>query len=120
MKCSNHNDSFSVKASSSNNGALTYSIGLLSTDETMLAGGYIGNNQNFYLNSGIDYWTMSPRDLLAVQVNINYVNSSGNAGIAKDSSGLSSKLFGVKPVINVQSNSFIGGIGSIDNPYVIE
>ena len=120
VKCSNHNDSFSVKASSSNNGALTYSIGLLSTDETMLAGGYIGNNQNFYLNSGIDYWTMSPRDLLAVQVNINYVNSSGNAGIAKDSSGLSSKLFGVKPVINVQSNSFIGGTGSIDNPYVIE
>ena len=120
MKCSNHNDSFSVRASSSNNGALTYSIGLLSTDETMLAGGYIGNNQNFYLNSGIDYWTMSPRDLLAAQVNINYVNSSGNAGIAKDKSGSSSELFGVKPVINVQEYSFIGGTGSIDNPYILE
>ena len=120
VKCSNHNDSFSVRASSSNNGALTYSIGLLSTDETMLAGGYIGNNQNFYLNSGIDYWTMSPRDLLASQVNINYVNSSGNAGIAKDKSGPSSKLFGVKPVINVQEYSFIGGTGSIDNPYILE
>ena len=84
----------------------------------------MSDNLNFYLNSGVNYWTMSPRDQAGPKessfTNINFVNAFGNAGVAKNISGFSINLFGVKPVINVQSNSFIGGNGSIDNPYVIE
>ena len=123
-KCNNINDSFSKNTSNYSNGTLKYSIGLLSIDEVMLAGGYADDNLNFYLNSGVNYWTMSPRDQAGPKessfTNINFVNAFGNAGVAKNISGFSINLFGVKPVINVQSNSFIGGNGSIDNPYVIE
>jgi prepilin-type N-terminal cleavage/methylation domain-containing protein len=60
LVCSQNNDKFTV-SSGNGNGALTYPIGLITTDEAIMAGGssYYDNEQTYYLNTDHTYWTMS-------------------------------------------------------------
>ena len=70
LKCTNRNDKFTVD-NTIGNGALTYPIGLITTDEVVLSGGYardkqtgsyITNNSYFLYpkNGEYWYWTMTP------------------------------------------------------------
>ena len=62
LTCTRTLDKFTV-SSLLGNGALTYPIGLLSTDEVMYAGGKYGTNNNtYYLYNGNNYWTLSPQN----------------------------------------------------------
>ena len=60
LTCPQQNDAFTVNDTSKGNGALTYPVGLLSTDEIVLAGGWYASNSGYYLYSGQWWWASSP------------------------------------------------------------
>ena len=60
LTCSQKNDAFTVSDTTNGNGVLTYPVGLLSTDEIVLAGGWSANNSGYYLYSGQSLWGSSP------------------------------------------------------------
>ena len=114
MKCAS-NDSYSVDAG---NRKLTYPVGLLTIDETILAGKNwsTGSNKDFYLYTNQWYWLLSPC----------YWHISGRAsGLSVSSSGYVNAYGlndanGVRPVVTIASHVLIKtGDGSQNNPYVI-
>ena len=116
LKCTNINDSFTVNKSSSGNGDLIYRIGLLTIDETMIAGAkYNVYNSTFYLKSSNSYWFGSPVSISATAVgafNINY-NLVGANHITNSE--------GVRPSVSLKVGTQIsGGDGTSTNPYVVE
>ena len=60
LTCSQKNDAFTVSDTTNGNGVLTYPVGLLSTDEIVLAGGWSAANSGYYLYSGQYWWASSP------------------------------------------------------------
>jgi len=119
LTCSRNVDSFTVDELNGN-GNLDYSIGLLTSDEIMLAGGVLGSTTNtYYLNSGSDYWVNTPG---SISHPIDYpsiisVNSLGNLGLVS-----SYDYLGVRPSISLKPGFTLaeGGDGSVSNPYVVE
>lgn len=98
-------------------GKLTNPIATINYDELVYAGGVTANNNyTYYLQSGNDYWTMSPY----------YWNSDGtmyqwqvvNSGNLNNGSLTTTN--GVRPVINLKSDAIVsGGLGTLDDPWVI-
>lgn len=118
--CPQTNDLFTLKGSSKGNKSLDNSIGLLTIDEVVYAGGKIGmTNKEYYLVNGDYWWTMSP-PYFNGYAHVWYVNGNGdvyriNAVIA----------YGVRPVINLKSNvgftlEGTGDAGTDTNPYIIK
>ena len=105
FKCQNQNDIYTLK------------IGLLIGDEAIFAGATFGQyNQQYYLYTRQDYWTMSPY----------YVNNGGNAGNAyianhgNVSRTLVNDSLGVRPVINLKADIKLTGSGTTTDPYRVE
>ena len=113
LTCPQKNDSFTVSDTSKGNGTLTYSIGLVTTDEVVLAGGWNSDNKNYYLYSGQNYWTMSPHDYL----NGYYASERivYSAGYAYDF--YVSHSVGARPVLNLKSEVLLQGTGTASDPY---
>ena len=95
---------------SQDNGKIPNPIGLLTSDEYVLAG-----KADSYLDVGINYWTMSP-----------YIyHSSFGAGVFRVySNGDLNNLVdwaapGVRPVINLKSAIAITGSGSKTDPFKV-
>lgn len=110
--CSQQNDAFTVKDTSLGNGALTYSIGLLTEDEIVLAGGGNDSNSGYYLYSGQWWWSLSPYSFdgtFAVVriVRSDIINFSGNVN----------EEYGVRPVLNLKANVLAYGTGTAKDPY---
>ena len=115
LTCVEQNDRFTVDDEVVGNGDLSYPIGLVTTDEVVLAGGYSSNNYGYYLYTGNVYWTMSPYTFnvyalvrvvpLIGNANVNYYVYFSN---------------GVRPVISLKANSLKSGGGSASNPYSVE
>ena len=116
LKCLQNNDAFSVYNFNYGNGDLTYSIGLITTDEAVLAGGWSNPNSNYYLYTGSGYWTLSVADFPGSSAFVTDVTYDG----APVSSVNVNRSFGVKPVINLKPNSLKLGDGTINNPYTVE
>ena len=117
LKCNQiNNDLYTVSESSKGNKALTYPIGLITVDE-MVFGGVNGRstNTNYYLYTGQDYWTMTPRNFSNWAI-VFYVEKNGIIG-----SNISVySPYGVRPVINLARDVVIkSGNGTIDTPYEI-
>ena len=120
LKCPRQVDQFTkTKGSILGNGELTYPVGLITTDEVVLAGGKAWTkNQSYWLNTGQAYWTMSPSD---------FNSWYGYAGVWRaDGDGTlhnswTTNTLGVRPVINLKSEiSLSKGDGSVNNPYTIK
>ena len=79
LTCPQKNDAFTVSDTTNGNGALTYPVGLLSTDEIVLAGGWNASNSGYYLYSGKYWWASSPVLFDGSNANVRNVNSNGNA-----------------------------------------
>ena len=98
---------------------LDYPVGLITADETVMAGASIRTaNEKYYLYNGYDYHTMSPSvftiDYL-VAVNFN-LRSDGSLTPSFDVSF----GYGVRPVINLQADVKIEkGDGTSISPYKI-
>ena len=115
LKCNNKNDAFTVGDTIKGNGALDYPVGLLTIDEANMAGGAWDENYNYYLITGNGYWTGSPHVYYSGTALVHYV--SGGGYLSFDSVYSS---YGVRPVINLKSDSLKSGSGTISSPYEVE
>ena len=115
LKCPQQNDAFTVSDTTNGNGALTYPIGLITTDEAVLAGGWTSSNNGYYLYSGSWYWASSPYYFNGWRARVVDVYSSGNAvdGYNADHPG------GVRPVFNLKAEVLLQGSGTATDPYRI-
>ena len=116
LRCSQaSSDLFTVSGSSKGNHALTYPIGLITSDEVVLAGGF-GNatNNSYYLYTNQYYWTMSPRNFDGAHAGVFPVYSAGQLYI-NDVLG----TYGVRPVINLSPDVTISGSGTASDPYTV-
>ena len=116
LNCAQQNDRFTVEDSSIGNGDLTYPIGLLTTDEAYLAGGYSNvSNSKYYLYTGNIYWTLSPFNFRNGNAYVRRVYSSGNANSLDNVRN----SYGVRPVLNLKSGSLKSGLGTANDPYQV-
>jgi len=114
LGCKQQNDRFTMSDTTLGNGDLTYPIGLITTDEIVLAGGYNTNNSGYYLYTGNDYWTLSPYYFGGYNAAVRRVTSYGYAyGSSVGGS------HGVYPVLSLVTGSLKVGSGTWDNPYQV-
>ena len=96
---------------SQDNGKLLNPIGLLTSDEYVLAG-----SGNSYLDAGINYWTMSPFDFFSGYADVFSVTLNGILA----SGVVDWTVPGVRPVINLKADTpILSGDGSLETPFVI-
>ncbi len=121
LKCSNKNDRFTV-SSSLGNEALTYPIGLLTSDEVVMGGGvgvdlptmtYI-ENENYYLYKNNIYWTMTPFDFAGGYARVDIVYRDGGLSYSRVSLD-----YGVRPVVSLKSDAITGGSGTKEKPFYV-
>ena len=116
LECSLPADSFTVN-SANGNGKLTYPVGLLTTDELVLAGSAISspiNNSStntFYLYNNVVTWTMSPH---STYPKLYYLNTTGTLDSSEPSE---SRLY--RPAISLKAGVTFTGDGTGNNPYVV-
>jgi len=115
LTCSQKNDAFTVSDTTNGNGALTYPVGLLSTDEIALAGGWNAANSGYYLYSGQVWWASSPSYFVGNRASVRYVRSYGSADGYNDVYG----DYGVRPVFNLKAEVLLQGSGTAEDPYRI-
>ena len=124
LVCSQANDKFTVNETNGN-GALTYPVGLITLDEIVLAGfnTYYSNITDFkditnYLYTNSAYWALSP--VMQAEVGNACVGLSFYLGYI--GYGSVSSILGVRPVVSLKSGTVIepDGIGSADNPYIVQ
>ena len=128
LKCTNKNDRFTV-SSSSGNRALTYPIGLITTDEVVMGGGnaydvntssYIRNSKSYLFANGGNYWTMTPAIFLANSDGAGGSASVGGVGGDGSVNGSDVNNFGAaRPVVTLVSNAISGGDGTSSNPFYV-
>ena len=120
LKCKNLEDDLYTTTSSSNgNKALTYPIGLITSDEVIYSGmtRTDSNPLNWlYINKW--FWTMSPSawtpEYSKASVWNVYSTANSNASWVSNSGYL-------RPVINLKSDVEIsGGIGTINDPFIVK
>ncbi len=98
---------------------LSEKVALLTADEVMFAGGDTIENKDYYLYKDslqASWWTMTPNK--KENNNISYIAVSPDGSLTRDISE-SSGLF-VRPVITLAKKVKVTGLGTMDNPYVIE
>jgi len=116
LNCKQQNDRFTKDDTTVGNGALIYPIGLITTDEAALAGGWDWPNSGYYLCTGNEYWSMSPDSFEA---------SGGASEFAVFSDGFATagyhlkESLGVRPIINLKAGSLNSGTGVWNDPYMI-
>ena len=115
LTCSQKNDAFTVSDTTNGNGALTYPVGLLSTDEIALAGGWNAANSGYYLYSGQVWWASSPNRFNGNRANVRLVDSYGNANYFDSVD----RIGGVRPVFNLKAEVLLQGSGTAEDPYRI-
>ena len=118
LLCGLKNDRFTVSDVSTGNGALTYPVGLITADEIALAGmkEYTNNSTNYLYTNQI-YWSSSPFSATSGgYVFVWYVYSPGylyNDEAVDD-------VYGVRPGVNLKSNTKIVGTGTPSSPYIVQ
>ncbi len=117
ITCTRALDRFTV-SSTKGNGALSYPIGLITSDEAMYAGGKnIYTNNKYYLYTNQSYWTLSPNYIIDIPDNL-CISTDG--GIGNSSGGVYVNI-GVRPVISLKSTDIVEtGDGTQTNPYEIK
>ncbi len=117
VSCINKNDSFTWNNSNGNQ-KLRYPVGMITSDEMILAGGKVGYASSFYLTTGQDYWSMSPGAFGDVYDYYFFVSSSGYVENGVDVYN----SYGLRPVVSLKLGTEFekGGDGSTINPYVVK
>jgi len=106
---------FKCSSDGNEKGIVNASVGLLSYDEVVYAGGYRGqNNNNYYLYNNTYFWTMSPAGFVSNFSSLWYVTTSG--GIDNNSVSTTLRL---RPVIILNADTLATGSGTSSDPFVI-
>ena len=116
--CGQQSDSFTNNDKNNGNGKLTYPIGLITSDELLMAGAITSDkNTDFYLYSGSAYWTSTPISFgFPMAATVDSLDETGR--IADNRVDVSS---GIRPVINIINTAkFTSGNGTNNSPYIIE
>ncbi len=115
-------DRFTPTDATKGNKSMKYPIGLITIEETMMAGALYGqSNNNFYLYVGKVFWTMSPAVFSGVTAQ--NMHGPGSDFPKSPNAGFDYLIYSaaLKAVINLKANTtFSKGNGSIDHPYEIE
>ena len=109
---------FKCSSDGNGKGVVNASVGLLSYDEVVYAGGYRRqSNSNYYLNnSSIAWWTMSPAGFLSSNSYVWDVSPEGDIG-----NRYVGNVGRLRLVINLTANTQIfDGDGTKDSPFVVE
>ena len=116
ITCKSKNDSFTKIETSVGNGKLSNPIGLLTSDEIMMAGGVFDQtNNSYYLYTNHDYWALLPDGFSKDYANEFYVKSTGFS----DSIGVD-ETYGVRPSVSLKLGTLItGGDGTMNKPYTV-
>ncbi len=103
----------------SNNDILNIPIGLITADEMAYAGGTTtSENQNYYLSTGQEYWTMTPSLAYNSGTAVNFW--AGSSGWVFNFGTTVAYSRGIRPVINLRSDVTISsGNGTASHPFVI-
>jgi len=113
------NPNFECKPDTNGHGLVNASVGLLSYDEVLHAGGHYGNSNNsYYLYTGIEFWTMSPSGCYFSYFTapyLWYVPGGGNLNI----SPVDGTHQRIRPVINLKADTVVTGTGDSDNHWVV-
>ena len=115
-KCLRPADSF-TKESTNGNGLLDYPVGLITIDEMSMAGGKIGTaNANFYLTTGVDYWSLSP---MVFYVGGAHEFRVWSTGALTDT--IPNCILGLRPVLSLKLGpSITDGDGTGASPYIVK
>lgn len=113
LMCPQQNDAFTVSDTTNGNGDLTYPIGLLSSNEIVLAGGWDEINTGYYLFSKQVWWAFSPLRSNGLNVSVRNVQLDGDA----NSYNSVNYSYGVRPVLNIRAEILKYGDGTSSNPY---
>ena len=106
---------FKCSSDGNNKGVVNASVGLLSYDEVVYAGGYpYSIKNNYYLYNNTSFWTMSPAGFGSYS-NVWYGNIAGN--VDYNSAATS---YAVRPVLNLTADTLATGSGTSSDPFVIE
>jgi len=113
-------DFYTVSEANKGNKSLTYPIGLITADEVNMAGGvWSVENYSYYLYNGQYYWTMSPFDYRGY-TGISVIWLEGKIWWESTTThAWGYRKYGMRPVINLKSDTLFYGNGTIDNPYVV-
>ena len=116
LSCTNKNDSFTWKNGNGNQ-KLEYPVGMLTSDEIILAGETGGSsNGEFYLNTRVSWWSLSPYSFNDYRASEFVVNGDGflYGNYVNGSNGL-------RPVVSLKPGTpVVSGSGTVADPYVIE
>ena len=111
----NYTPSFDCTTDGNGKGVVSGKVGLITIDEVLFAGGVIGNSSNFYLKNGSYFWMMSPAGFYNPSASAWHVYSDGstyNADV-NDTNG-------VRPVLNLSTNTLVSGSGTESDPYIVK
>ena len=111
-------DLYTMTSAKIGNKFLNYPIGLITSDEIIFSGiNGLGKNKYAWSYSSEDYWTMSPAYSSGAGRQLLW--SSNLSGIVVHS--WSTYELATRPVINLKTDVKIsGGLGTINDPYVME
>ena len=106
---------FKCSSDGNNKGVVNASVGLLTYDEVVYAGGYpYSNNNSYYLYNNTYFWTMSPAGFSGSTSGVWYVTATGNFNVSGvDNTGA------VRPVIILNADTLATGSGTSSDPFVI-
>ena len=109
---------FKCSSDGNGKGVVNASVGLLSYDEVVYAGGYYGqNNNNYYLYNNTYFWTMSPAGFSGSYSAVWYV--AAESGIVYRDSVANTLC--LRPVLILNADTQISdGDGTKENPFVVE
>ena len=107
---------FKCSSDGNNKGVVNASVGLLTYDEVVYAGGYpYSNNNSYYLYNNTYFWTMSPAGFSGSSSYVWRVNTAGYI----DRSNVSNTARAVRPVIILNADTLATGSGTSSDPFVI-
>ena len=115
----NYIPNFKCETDGNGKGLVNESIGLLTYDEVVYAGGCYGReNSNYYLYSKKNYWTMSPAGSYNLNAVVWYIY---NNSIGTGSGNRVNTTLPLRSVLNLKSDTKISdGDGTKENPFVVE
>ena len=112
---SNYTPDFKCTADGNGKGVVNVSIGLLSYDEVVYAGGYYNQeNTKYYLYNNTFFWTMSPNCFEYNSPILWYVATGRLSNQAVFSSLI------IRPVLILNADTLVTGDGTSSDPFVVE
>lgn len=116
LKCPRKIDRFTSDDTTIGNGDLTYPIGLITPDETSLAGLVFSEiTDSNYLYTGEYYWTLGARSFSSNFAFGWGVHSTGDL----NGNGVRQDFYGMRSVLNLKPDTKVIGAGTKKDPFIV-